>query len=85
MAQVLTASESSRRIAEQINADVRRDPNSPYAGKYVGLANGQVVSVDADDEVVLSRLEQMEPDPEKRLCFEAGLDYESVEEIWSAH
>jgi hypothetical protein len=85
VSQVVTAAEHNCRVAEQINVEARRDPGCPYTGKYVGIVNGQIVSVDADEEIVLRRLEQIEPDPENRLCFEAGLDYESVEEIWSAH
>ena len=83
MAQVLTVVESNRRIAEQINSAASQDPHSPYAGKFVGIVNGQVVAVDDDAEVVLTRLEQLEPKPENRFCFEAGLEYDRVAEIWS--
>ena len=32
-------------IARQINREARADPNSPYAHKFVGIANGKVVGV----------------------------------------
>ena len=33
----------NRELAERINREARKDPTSPYAGKYVGIANGEVV------------------------------------------
>jgi hypothetical protein len=32
-------------LADRINAEAKRDPHSPYAGKFVGIANGRVVAV----------------------------------------
>src|SRR6185295_4833100 len=56
----------NRNLAEQINADALRDPHSPFAGKKVGIANGQVVvAADTWDEVG-RRLRQAEPDATKR-------------------
>lgn len=80
MPQLATTAERNRHLAEQINADVRRDATS---GRCVGIAGGQVICVDKDPRIVLQRLEQVERDAELRLCFEAGLDYDSADVIWS--
>lgn len=70
-------------LARQINQEARGNPSAPYAGKYVGIANGQVVVVaDTLDEVV-GRLRQVEPDPMKCRCLEASADYDSVYNVWS--
>ncbi len=76
---ILTANE---RLARQINQEARRDPQSPYAGKLVGIANGQVVVVADSWREVAERLRQVEPDPAKCYCVDASADYERVEEIW---
>jgi hypothetical protein len=72
----------NRELAQLINAEARRDPRSAYAGKFVGLANGQVVVVADSLEDVAQRLRQVEPDPRRLFCIEAGLDYEAVQSIW---
>lgn len=72
----------NRELARQINDEARRDPNSPNAGKFIGIANGQVV-IGADNlDEVAAKLEQSEPDSSKTFCLEAGIDYDSVVEIW---
>ncbi len=71
-------------LARQINQEARRDPTSPYAGKLVGIANGQVVVVADSWREVSTSLRQAEPDPTKCYCIEASKDYDEVEEIWSS-
>ena len=73
---------ANERLARQINQEARQDPNSPYAGKLVGIANGQVVVVADTWQEVVDRLRQVEPDPKKCSCIEASADYDRVEEIW---
>ena len=74
---------SNRELAERINAEAKRDPHSPYAGKFVGIANGQVVAVAESWREVSRRLRQVEPDPSKCCCLEASADYDAVHEVWS--
>ena len=74
--------DDNRELARQINAEARGDHNSPYAGKFVGIANGQVVVVEDNLEQALRRLRQIEPEPQKTMCIEASADYDTVEEIW---
>lgn len=77
-----TIQERNRQLAQQINEEARRNPQSPYAGKFVGIANGQVVVISEDEDELVRRLLQIEPDPQKCFCVEASRDYDEVEEIW---
>jgi hypothetical protein len=79
-----TIQELNRELADRLAAEGRYDPNCPYAGKFVGIANGQVVVVANDLEEMVSRLQQVESDPSKTFGLEVGRDYDMVEEIWSA-
>jgi hypothetical protein len=69
-------------LARKINEEARRNPQSPYANKFVGIANGQVVVVADDLDELVPRLLQIEPDPCKCFIVEASRDYDEVEEIW---
>jgi hypothetical protein len=73
---------ANERLARQINQEARQNPNSPYAGKLVGIANGKVVVVADSWREVAQRLRQVEPDPAKCYCLEASADYDRVEEVW---
>ena len=46
-----TVQDLNRQLAGRINAEARSNPQSPYANKFIGLADGQVVvvAVDLDD------------------------------------
>jgi hypothetical protein len=72
----------NRELAQKINEEARQDPRSPYANKFVGIANGQVVVVADDLEGMVRRLRQIEPDPSKTFGIEASRDYSVVEEVW---
>lgn len=75
---------ANEQLARQINDEARNDPESPYAGKFVGIASGQVVIVGDSLNEVARQLRQSEPDPMKTFCVEAGVDYDAVQEIWKA-
>jgi hypothetical protein len=70
-----TVSRLNRELAQRINEEALRDPTSPYAGKVVGIANGQVAVVDDDWKTVHHRLLELEPDERRRCWFEASRDY----------
>ena len=72
----------NRELAAKINEEARRNPQSPYACKFVGIANGQVVVVADDPDEMSRRLRQIEPDPSKCFGVEASRDYTEVHEIW---
>jgi hypothetical protein len=73
----------NRELAGKINEEARRDPQSPYANKFVGIANGQVVVVGDNLDEVVRRLRQIEPEPSKTFFVEASRDYTEVHEIWA--
>jgi hypothetical protein len=77
-----TVQDLNRDLARRINEEARKNPQSPYANKFVGIANGQVVVVADDFDAMVRRLRQIEPDPSKTFGVEASRDYSVVEEIW---
>jgi hypothetical protein len=72
----------NRELAKKINQEARADPSSPYAGKIVGIANGQVVVVTDNWEELDKRLSEAEADPQRTLGLEASRDYDEVVYFW---
>lgn len=64
-------------LAKRINHEARSNPQSPYAGKRVGIANGEVVVVADTWKEVVARLEEVESDLWRTLCLEASVDYDT--------
>ena len=83
MPSTTTVFEANRDLALRIKSEARSNPQSPYAGKFVGLANGQVVVVADDYEEMSAKLRKAEPDPRKCYGLEASEDLDQVHEIWS--
>jgi hypothetical protein len=80
-----TASEiqvRNQELARAINEEARRDPHSPYAGKWVGIANGQVAVVADTLGEMAKELRRIEPDPQKSFGVQASRDYTKVTYIW---
>ena len=73
----------TERSQAQISEEARSNPNSPYAGKFVGLVNGQVAVVADSFRELGTRLRQMGASPAETLCVEANRDPDEVEEIWT--
>jgi hypothetical protein len=84
MAMTTTAEiqKQNEELARKVNEEARRDPHSPYAGKWVGITNGQVVVVADTLGEMAKQLRQIEPDPQKAFGVEAGRDYTKVVSIW---
>ncbi|HVA47878.1 MAG TPA: hypothetical protein VNH11_16030 [Pirellulales bacterium] len=78
-----TVQELNRELADKLAEEGRIDPNSVYAGKFVGIANGQIAVVANDLNEMVSRLHQVEPDPSNTFGVEVGRDYDVVDEIWA--
>ncbi len=77
-----TVQELNRELARQLVEEGRTNPHSVYAGKMVGIANGQIVVVADNWDELARRLRQVEPDPSKTFGVEVGRDYDAIEEIW---
>lgn len=74
--------QTNQELARQINDEARCNPQSPYAGKFVGIADGSVVVVADSLDEVARQLQQSQADPSRTFCIEAGLDYDAAAEIW---
>ncbi|MBI3412163.1 MAG: hypothetical protein HY040_27855 [Planctomycetes bacterium] len=72
----------NRDLAERINREARSNPQSPYANKFVGIANGQVVVVADDLDEMSRQLRKAEPDLRRCFWVEASRDYDEVHQIW---
>ena len=82
MAIASSLADINQNLARQINQDARGNPQSPHAGKFVGIANGQVVALADNLDEMTRLLRQVEPDVRKCFWVEASRDYEEVHEVW---
>jgi hypothetical protein len=67
-----------------MHQEAKQNPNSPYAGKCVGIVDGQVIVVAETLRDTVERLRQVEPGPARCSCIEASYDYDQIHEIWIA-
>ena len=74
--------ELNRQIAKKINEEARSNPQSPYAGKFVGISDGQVVVVADNSDEFGRRLREGKYVPARTFGIEASRDYDEVDEIW---
>jgi uncharacterized protein YlzI (FlbEa/FlbD family) len=82
MSTTTTIQQSNRDLADKLIEEAKRNPQSTYIGKFVGIANGQIVIVADDLDEVIHRLDEVEPDPTLTFCLEIGPDYDKTYEIW---
>ena len=82
MSATTTIQQLNRELAEKMNEEALRNPQSLNAGKFAGIANGQVVVVTDNWDDVVRQLRQVEPDPAKCFCIELGRNYSEADEIW---
>src|SRR5262249_49952230 len=68
-------------LVRRINDEALADPSSPYAGKFVGIANGEVVVVADDRKTAFVQLGEIEPNNRRCCLFEASRDYTKVEYV----
>lgn len=61
---------SNKEVADRVLREVMAAPSSPYTGKVVGIANGQVVLVGDDLSETLRRVREIEPNELRACCFE---------------
>jgi len=82
MATATPIQQLNRELADKLIEEAKQNPQSRYMGKFVGIANGQIVAVAEDLDEVARCLDQVEPDPNKTFFVEVGQDYDKVYEIW---
>lgn len=83
MATSKTVQQLNRELAQKLADEGRNNPQAPYAGKFVGIANGQVVVVADNLDELDRRLRQVEPDPTETFGVEVGRDYDAIQYIWA--
>jgi hypothetical protein len=79
-----TMDELNRELAHRVNQEARSNPQSPYANKFIGIANGQVVAIADNFDEMTRQLKIAESDPRKSFWVEASRDYDEVHEIWGS-
>jgi hypothetical protein len=84
MSSLVEVQEQNRELADRISEEARNDPRSPYAGKFVGLVNGQVAVVTEDLPFLLRRLREIELDPRRVFLIDPNHDPTKVEYIWGS-
>lgn len=73
-----TVFELNREVAQRVRQEVLADPSSPYAGKVVGIANGEVVLIGDDRDATLRRLVEIEPNKWRCCIYEPSRPAEYV-------
>ena len=71
----------NERLARKVRREGQADPKSPYANRFVGLANGKVVVIADTLTDVTKRLRKIEPDVSKCLGVDLVGDYDQVYEV----
>ena len=71
----------NRRLALKIKREGKEDPKSPYAKRYVGIANGKVVVIAKTLDEMSKTLRKIEPDVSKCLGVDLVGDYDQVYEV----
>ncbi len=70
-------------FARRINRETRSDPASPYAGKYLGIADEQVVVIADSLADVNAQLDAQGFGAHNSLWVEASADYDTPIAFWS--
>jgi hypothetical protein len=71
----------NREAADNVLREAKANPQA-YAGKFVGIANGQIVVIADRMEEIGPRLRQVESDRSKTFWIEIGPDGAEVHHIW---
>jgi hypothetical protein len=77
-----SAIERNHATARRINAEVAGNPQSPYAGKFVGIVDGQITAVANDLSGLVERLRESGIDFSRAMLMEVGVDHDLPVEIW---
>jgi hypothetical protein len=72
----------ARELGRQTNHEARRNPNSPYAGKMVGILHREVIIVADTWDEVAEVLERLEPDAQRCYFIDASAGYDAQYTIW---
>jgi hypothetical protein len=71
---VKSIEELNRELGDQVLEDAKRNPRK-YAGRYVGLANGNLVGAADTLKDIVARLMEVEPVPANCYILDLHYDY----------
>ena len=80
-----TIQQLNRDLADKLVEEAKQNPQSPYAGKFVGIANGQIVVIANRLDEIGPQLRQAEPDRTKTFWIEIAADGSEVHYIWGGY
>ena len=75
----------NEQLADRIDEEVKNNPSSPYAGKFVAIANGEVFAVCSSLEECYSAFGTMDPENNFTLLHEVGRQINVVMEVGGFH
>jgi len=75
--------EAERGVNQEAYLKLRDELEKNYLGQFVGIVGGEMVAYAPTFQEVIAKLDQIEPDPSRRLVFRVGDTY--PEEITILH
>lgn len=67
--------QQERALNQQSALKLRKKLRKTHLGKFIGIVKGKVVAEGETIEEVLQKLNQIEPDPNRRLIFQVGEEH----------
>jgi hypothetical protein len=71
----------NERLARKIRREGKGDSKSPYAKRFVGIANGKIVVVADSHSEMMKQLRKIEPDASKCYAVDVAADYDRTYEV----
>lgn len=71
----------NQRLARRVLREGKADPKSPYANRFVGIANGEIAAVSDSLTDVSRRLRKAEPDNTRCVIVDLVGDYDRAYEV----
>jgi len=68
-------------LAEKLAREGKNNPQAPYYGKFIGIANGKIVVVADSWEELDRQLPLIEPDPTRTAVVDVGYDPDRVHPV----
>lgn len=82
-AQTNQAQQQNWEVAREVSRQTRANPDSPYAGKFLGVAERQIVVVADSWNELHDRLDELGYDRGQRVGIEASADYDRPVMLWN--
>lgn len=80
---ILAEQEKNLKVANRINREAWANPDSVYAGKFVGVWNEEVVAIGDTLDEVCQQLNELGDMSNEAVVIEASADYDRKIMFWS--